>query len=75
MSSVVRLAPTISLNDEFADIDVQGELERQLEERLTTADIDALPALRSFAPSADKDQLSLIQHPAIHVAADRHVAS
>jgi DNA helicase-2/ATP-dependent DNA helicase PcrA len=63
VSSVVRLAPNISLNDEFADFDVREELERQLEERLSTADIDARPALRSFEPSADEDQLSLIHHP------------
>src|SRR5260221_4613750 len=62
MSSVVRLAPTISLNDEFAEFDIREELERQLEERLTTVDIDARPALRSFEPNADDDQLSLIHH-------------
>jgi DNA helicase-2/ATP-dependent DNA helicase PcrA len=62
VSSVVRLATNVSLNDEFADFDVREELERQLEERLTTADIDARPALRSFEPSADEDQLSLIHH-------------
>jgi DNA helicase II / ATP-dependent DNA helicase PcrA len=62
VSSVVRLAPKIFLVDEFADFDVREELERQLEERLTTADLDARPALSSFAPSADDDQLSLIHH-------------
>jgi hypothetical protein len=60
VSTVVRLAPTISLGDEFADFDVREELERQLEERLTTADLDSRPALTAFAPSADEDQLSLI---------------
>jgi DNA helicase-2/ATP-dependent DNA helicase PcrA len=62
VSTVVRLAPTISLGDEFADFDVREELERQLEERLTTADLDSRPALTAFAPSADEDQLSLIHH-------------
>jgi DNA helicase II / ATP-dependent DNA helicase PcrA len=62
VSTVVRLAPTVSLNDEFADFDVREELERQLEERLTTADLDSRPALTAFAPSADDDQLSLIHH-------------
>jgi ATP-dependent exoDNAse (exonuclease V) beta subunit len=62
MSSVVRLAPTISLNDEFAEFDIREELERQLEERLKSADLDARPALRTFEPVADDDQLSLIHH-------------
>ena len=61
MSSVVRLAPTVSLNDEFAEFDIREELERQLEERLTSADLDAR-ALRTFEPVADDDQLSLIRH-------------
>ena len=35
MSSVVRLAPSISLEDEFADFEVCDKLERELERRLT----------------------------------------
>jgi DNA helicase II / ATP-dependent DNA helicase PcrA len=62
VSTVIRLAPTVSLGDEFADFDVREELERQLEERLTTADLDSRAALTAFAPSADDDQLSLIHH-------------
>jgi flagellar biosynthesis GTPase FlhF len=62
VSTVVRLAPTVALDDEFADFDVREELERQLEERLMTADLDSRAALTAFSPSADDDQLSLIHH-------------
>jgi len=62
MSSVVRLAPTISLNDEFAEFDIREELERQLDERLNSTDLDARPALSTFEPVADDDKLSPIHH-------------
>ena len=73
MSSVVRLAPSISLEDEFADFEVREELERELERRLTPDRLlDARPALKSFEPVADDDQLSLIHasgHQLIQVVA------
>src|SRR5262249_41202496 len=63
MSSVTTLAPTVTLGDEFADFDVREELERELEKRLTELDVDSRPALKSFEPSADEEQLSLIKAP------------
>jgi DNA helicase-2/ATP-dependent DNA helicase PcrA len=60
VTSVSTLAANIKLNDEFADFDVREELERQLERRLTESDLDSRPALKSFQPSADEEQLSLI---------------
>jgi DNA helicase II / ATP-dependent DNA helicase PcrA len=61
MPSVVTLAPSIALEDEFADFEVREELERELEKRLTQTDLDARPALKAFEPIADDDQLSLIR--------------
>jgi DNA helicase II / ATP-dependent DNA helicase PcrA len=61
MPSVVTFAPTVSLNDEFADFEIREELEQELERRLREADLDARPALKDFEPSADEDQLSLIR--------------
>jgi DNA helicase-2/ATP-dependent DNA helicase PcrA len=52
---------TLTLGDEFADFDVREELERELEQRLSEADLDTRPALRAFEPSADGDQMSLIE--------------
>lgn len=60
--SVIQLKASISLTDEFADFDIREELERQLEKRLASTNIDARPALGSFALNADEDQLSLIHH-------------
>jgi hypothetical protein len=60
MASVITLAASTSLNDEFADFDVREELERELEKRLVQTDLDARPALKAFEPIADEDQLSLI---------------
>jgi predicted NACHT family NTPase len=60
MASVVTLSASISLADEFADFEIREELEQQLEKRLTQADLDARPALKTFEPIADSDQLSLI---------------
>src|ERR1700752_3860325 len=61
MASVVQLASNVILDDEFGDFDVREELERKLEQRLAEADVDTRPALRSFEPSADDDQLLLIR--------------
>jgi DNA helicase II / ATP-dependent DNA helicase PcrA len=61
MPSVVTLAASISLEDEFADFEVREELERELEKRLIQTDLDARPALTAFEPVADGDQLSLIR--------------
>jgi hypothetical protein len=60
MPSVDTLAVNILLEDEFADFEVREELERELEKRLTQPDLDGRPALKSFEPIADDDQLSLI---------------
>jgi ATP-dependent DNA helicase UvrD/PcrA len=60
MPSFETLATSIRLEDEFADFEVREELERELEKRLTQSDLDARPALKSFEPIADDDQLSLI---------------
>lgn len=58
--SVRKVSADIELEDEFGDFDVREELEKQLEKRLSESDIDSRPALRAFQPSADEDQLSLI---------------
>jgi DNA helicase-2/ATP-dependent DNA helicase PcrA len=60
MGPVATVSANVSLNDEFEDFDVREELERQLEERLSASDLDQRPALKSFEPSADEEQLSLI---------------
>jgi DNA helicase-2/ATP-dependent DNA helicase PcrA len=60
MSSVSTLAADVSPSDGFADFEIREELERQLEQRLGAADLDERPALKSFEPSADEDQLLLI---------------
>jgi DNA helicase-2/ATP-dependent DNA helicase PcrA len=61
MPSVVTLAPSVVLADEFADFEVREELEQELEKRLQEADLDTRPALKNFEPIADEDQLSLIR--------------
>jgi DNA helicase II / ATP-dependent DNA helicase PcrA len=60
MPSVVTVAPTVSLKDEFADFEIREELEQELERRLRETDLDSRPALKDFEPSADEDQLSRI---------------
>jgi DNA helicase-2/ATP-dependent DNA helicase PcrA len=72
MPSIVTLAPSVSLGDEFADFEVREELEQELERRLTQADLDARPALKTFEAAADDDQLALIhaaQHQTIRLVA------
>jgi DNA helicase-2/ATP-dependent DNA helicase PcrA len=61
MGSVLALVPKVVLEDEFADFEIREELEQELERRLQEADLDARPALKDFEPTADEDQLSLIQ--------------
>jgi DNA helicase II / ATP-dependent DNA helicase PcrA len=61
MASVQKFAPSIALDDELGQFEIRGELEQELERRLSESEIDARPALKSFEPTADEDQLSLIR--------------
>src|SRR5262245_31920591 len=72
MHSIVTVTPSVTLEDEFADFEIREELEHELERRLTQADLDARPALKTFEHTDDDGHLTLIhasQHQIIRLVA------